>query len=211
MGVPTVEWVLERITTVFFLSSMPCPGLGCSRAISPTQEMDIINTFRSTSLVTYGLCEPMWRCIVCNFFNKAGEKRGNKDRKKTILWGVSAEQGTTGFSPVTGERAGLAEPLCSRCCFLIGNSASNKAFHLLSLVKCFHSISKWCNYPRRPRRAGGVCCSPCCSRSQQEAWRRISGRMFSFRNPNTIKWGGRLHSKHAHFNLISSSPHSVCV
>lgn len=49
MEVPTVDWVLERITTVFFLSSVPHADLHCSPAIRSTQEMGFINTFKCTS------------------------------------------------------------------------------------------------------------------------------------------------------------------
>lgn len=124
------------------------------------------------------------------------------------------EQGTGRFQG-GGGRLFLAEPLCSRCCFLIGNSASNKAFHLLSLVKCFHSISKWCNYPavpgeRAPERRGAR--SPCSSLSQQEARRRVSWSVLSFRNPNTIKWGGGgLHVKCTLFFISFQAPPALCV
>lgn len=80
--------------------------------------------------------------LSATFTNKEGGKRGKKDGKKNTLKGPLWNGGPGGFGPVTGESSVLAESLCSRCCFLIGNSASNKAFHLLSLVKCFHSISK---------------------------------------------------------------------
>lgn len=80
--------------------------------------------------------------LSATFTNKDEVKvEKKKDGKKNILQGPVWSKGPTDFS-VSGERAILAEPLRSRCCFLIGNSVSNKAFHLLSLVKCFHSISK---------------------------------------------------------------------
>lgn len=81
--------------------------------------------------------------MVGNFAQiKTGQERERKkQRKNNILQGPVWSKGPTGFS-VSGERAVSAEPPRSRCCFLIGNSASNKAFHVPSLVKCFHSFSK---------------------------------------------------------------------
>lgn len=45
----SVDWVLERIITVFFFRSVPWAGLHCSRAICSEKEMGFINTVKSTS------------------------------------------------------------------------------------------------------------------------------------------------------------------
>lgn len=75
------------------------------------------------------------RLLLTNKEGRRGEKK--KDGKKNILQGPLRSGGPTGLCPVTGERkvVVLAGELPSRCCFLIGNSVSNKAFHLLLLVK----------------------------------------------------------------------------
>lgn len=75
-------------------------------------------------------------------FTNKDEGGKKKMERKTFSRGLRGAGDQPVSGAVTGERAALAEPLRSRCCFLIGNSVSNKAFHLLSLVKCFHSKSK---------------------------------------------------------------------